>query len=73
MAAFSRTLRRLAVSDKLVSAIGVSGGVSGYVQAVLVPELAMSLVKEDLRLADDDDDDVRAREVLAESAEVGEL
>ncbi|KAL2358124.1 RTC4-like domain-containing protein [Cryomyces antarcticus] len=71
MAAFSRTLRRLAVSDRLVSAIGVSGGVSGYVQAVLVPELAMSLVKEDLRLTDDDD--VRAREVLAESAEVGEL
>ncbi|SLM40109.1 Restriction of telomere capping protein 4, C-terminal [Lasallia pustulata] len=62
---FSPTLRRLAASDKLIS----SGGVSDYVQAVLVPELAVMLVKEDMGI----DDDERAREILRESVEIGDL
>ncbi|KAK4973242.1 hypothetical protein LTR66_011225 [Elasticomyces elasticus] len=65
---FSTKLRQLAVSDKLIAAVGVSGGVSGYVQAVLVPELALALVKEDM-----DVDAERAREVMTEGTDVGDL
>ena len=54
--------------DKLVAAAGVSGGVSGFVQAVLVPELAEQLVMEDLKV-----DNLKAREIIAENAELGEL
>lgn len=65
MSKFSPKLRRLAASDKLIS----SSGVTGYVQAVLVPELAVMLVKEDMSV----DDDERAREILRESVEIGDL
>ncbi|KAK4997446.1 hypothetical protein LTR66_003141 [Elasticomyces elasticus] len=65
---FSTKLRQLAVSDKLIAAVGVSGGVSGYVQAVLVPELALALVKEDM-----DVDAERAKEVMVEGTDVGDL
>lgn len=65
MSKFSPKLRRLAASDKLISA----SGVTGYVQAVLVPELAVLLVKEDMGI----DDDERAREILRESVEIGDL
>lgn len=65
MSKFSPKLRRLAASDRLIS----SSGVTGYVQAVLVPELAVMLVKEDLGV----DDDERAREILRESVEIGDL
>lgn len=58
-------LRRLAGSDKLIAG---SGGVSGYVQAVLVPELAALLVMEDMHV-----DKQRAIEVLSESIEIGDL
>lgn len=51
-----------------MAAAGVAGGVSGFVQAVLVPELAQRLVMEDMRVGDD-----RARDVIVESAELGDL
>jgi hypothetical protein len=61
---FSSHIRRLAATDKIIS----SGGVSGYVQAVLVPELAVLLVKEDMGV-----DDEEARGILQESIEIGDL
>ena len=64
MSRFASKLRRLAASDKLIS----SGGVSRYVQAVLVPELAVLLVKDDMKV-----DEEKAREVLRESVEIGNL
>ena len=64
MSRFARKLRRLAASDKLVS----SGGVSGYVQAVLVPELAVLLIMDDMRV-----DAEKAREVMRESVDIGNL
>ena len=67
MSRFARKLRRLAASDKLIA----SGGVSRYVQAVLVPELAVRLIRDDMKL--DDDDEEKAREVLRESGEIGNL
>ena len=64
IARFSSKLRRLAGSDKLISA----GGVSGYVQAVLAPELAVMLVMDDMRVDEDG-----AREILRESVDIGNL
>lgn len=64
MTTFSSQIRRLAATDKIIS----SGGVSGYVQAVLVPELAVLLVKEDMNV-----DDEGARAILQESIEIGDL
>jgi len=58
-------LRRLAGSDKLIAG---SGGVSGYVQAVLVPEFATLLVMEDMQVGKE-----RAMEILNESIEIGDL
>ena len=62
--AFSPMLRRLAATDKLI----VDGGVSGYIQAVLAPEMAVLLVQEDMRV-----DEERAREILRESEAIGNL
>ena len=64
MSRFASKLRRLAASDKLIS----SGGVSRYVQAVLVPELAVLLIKDDMRVDED-----RAREVMRDSVDIGNL
>lgn len=64
----SDDLRRQSTKDRLVAAVGVSGGVSGFVQSVLVPELAEQLVCEDMRVPEE-----RARVVLKESGELGEL
>jgi len=64
MSCFTRKLRRLAASDKLIS----SGGVSGYVQAVLVPELAVLLVMDDMETDEDG-----ARYILKDSMEIGNL
>lgn len=61
---FSHRIRRRAASDSLVS----TGGVSAFVQAVLTPELAVMLVKEDMKTNDEG-----ARAVLRDSAEVGHL
>lgn len=64
MANFASRIRRLAGTDKLVSA----GGVSGFVQAVLAPELAVMLVKDDMGV-----DDEQARVILKESFDIGNL
>ncbi|KAK4698083.1 hypothetical protein P7C71_g91, partial [Lecanoromycetidae sp. Uapishka_2] len=58
-------MRRLANSDILIS----TGGVSGFVQAVLVPELAVMLVQADMNI----DDEEAAREVLRNSVDIGHL
>lgn len=64
----SNQLREQSSRNKLVGAAGISGGVSGFVQAVLVPELAEQLVKEDMQTSCEE-----AREIIAASAELGEL
>ncbi|GAB1744398.1 hypothetical protein NU219Hw_g1676t1 [Hortaea werneckii] len=82
---FTPDLRSLAATDKLLAAAGVAGGVSGFVHAVLVPELALSLVSEDLEAASPDCQKKNGNsfsaktatqdpvQVLEESAELGEL
>jgi len=64
MKKFSGTLRRIAVSDRLVAARGVPG----YVQAVLVPELAVKLIEDDM-----DVDAEKARDIMKESISLGDL
>ena len=64
MSRFSSKLRRMAASDKLISC----GGVSRYVQAVLVPELAVFLVMDDMSV-----DEEEARGVLRDSIDMGNL
>ena len=61
MLRFASKIRRLAASDKLIS----SGGVSRY---VLVPELAVLLIKDDIKV-----DEEKAREVLRDSVDIGNL
>ncbi|KAK3341206.1 RTC4-like domain-containing protein [Lasiosphaeria hispida] len=61
---FSPLLRKRAVQDKLVSARGHTT----YVQAVLVPELAVQLIMEDMSVNQEE-----ARAVLMDSVWVGEL
>ncbi|KAK9775762.1 putative Restriction of telomere capping protein 4 [Seiridium cardinale] len=61
---FSDTARKRAIEDRLIS----SRGYSGYVQAVLVPELAVRLIMEDMSVAEED-----ARKIMSESSDVGEL
>jgi hypothetical protein len=60
---FAVKLRRLATSDRIVK----QAGVVGYAQSVLVPELAVRLVKEDMGVDDD-----AARQILRESISLGE-
>jgi hypothetical protein len=60
---FSLRLRRLATSDHIAK----TAGVAGYAQSVLVPELAVRLVKEDMDVSDE-----TARHILRESIEIGE-
>ncbi|GIZ44008.1 hypothetical protein CKM354_000721700 [Cercospora kikuchii] len=69
---FADDLRRRSTKDKLILASGIQGGVNGFVQLVLAPHLAELLVKEDLNLTQKDWG-ARAREVLTESTEIGEL
>lgn len=64
MSVFAPKIRKIAAETE---AVGVTG-VTGYLQAVLVPEMAVCLVKEDMDCGDEE-----ARRVLEESAEVGEL
>lgn len=61
---FSLLLRKRAVQDRLVSARGYTA----YVQAVLVPELAVQLIMEDMSV-----DAEEARSIMKESIWVGEL
>ncbi|PYH94228.1 hypothetical protein BO71DRAFT_398994 [Aspergillus ellipticus CBS 707.79] len=60
---YGRKLRRLAADDHIVK----TAGVVGYAQAVLVPELAVRLVKEDLGV-----DDEAARQILRDTIDIGE-
>jgi hypothetical protein len=61
---FSRPLRRLATTDRIVK----TAGVAGYAQCVLVPELAMRLVKEDMDVGDDS-----ARQIMRDSMDIGQM
>ena len=65
MSKFTSKLRRLSASDDLIS----SGGVSEFVQAVLVPELALLLIKDDMNI----DDEEQARDVLRNSVDIGHM
>lgn len=56
-------MRRLAATDGIVK----KAGVAGYAQSVLVPELAVRLVKEDMGV-----DDEGARQILRDSIDIGQ-
>ncbi|ORY66265.1 RTC4-like domain-containing protein [Pseudomassariella vexata] len=64
MRTFSDTVRKRAVEDRLVSARGYTG----YVQAVLVPELAIRLIMEDMKVGEED-----ARVILRDTVELGDF
>ncbi|KAI0160276.1 RTC4-like domain-containing protein [Xylariaceae sp. FL1272] len=64
MRTLTSVIRKQAVEDRLLSARSYTG----YVQAVLVPELTVRLIMEDLSTTED-----KARDILEESAEIGEL
>ncbi|KAL8798359.1 MAG: hypothetical protein Q9182_006723 [Xanthomendoza sp. 2 TL-2023] len=69
MLKFASRIQKRAEIDPLVSASVVSAsGVSGFVQAVLAPELAVMLVRDDMNV-----DEERARTILRESSEIGNL
>lgn len=61
---FSSLLSSRSVQDRLMS----KRGTTAFVQAVIVPEVAVRLTMEDMSV-----DDAQAREVLAESSSIGEL
>jgi len=61
---FHDTLRSHARTDRVISARDVSG----YIQMVLAPEMATKLIMEDMSVKKEE-----AREIMAESAELGEL
>ncbi|OLN88499.1 hypothetical protein CCHL11_02016 [Colletotrichum chlorophyti] len=61
---FSSVLRERAVADRLIS----SRGYSSYVEAVLVPELAVQLICEDMEVRSD-----QARHILEDSKWIGDL
>jgi hypothetical protein len=65
---FAKRLRELATTDPLIASFGVKGGVSGFTQSVLVPELLVSLVMEDMKVGPS-----QARDMLQNSKELGEL
>lgn len=62
---FSALLRERAPRYKLISARGHTG----FVQSVLVPELAVRLIREDMSLGDEE----AARAVMEESRAIGEI
>jgi len=64
IAEFSTLLRRCSIQDKVISARGHTS----FVQAVLVPELAVHLIMEDMQKDEDD-----ARKILYDSIVIGEL
>lgn len=64
MQKFTALLRLRNVKDRTMAARGFAG----FVQAVLVPEVAVLLIMEDMNVEVE-----RAREILAESADIGEL
>jgi len=64
MAAFTPLLKRMAIKDRLIAARGPTA----FVQSVCVIEVATRLVQEDMGVNAE-----RARELLGESAAIGEL
>jgi hypothetical protein len=62
--AFSELLSEMSVDDELIS----KRGTTTFVQSVIVPEVAVQLIMEDMSI-----DEVEARDVLAESSNVGEI
>jgi hypothetical protein len=60
---FTPDFRRREAEDQLLRKVGVSS----YVVTVLVPELAVMLIKEDMKVGDE-----AARQILQESADLGE-
>jgi len=64
MGRFTKLLKKRMVEDRVMSARGFTP----FVQMVLVPEVVTRLIMEDLDVGEE-----RAREVLGESVEVGEL
>ena len=69
---FSRSLRKLASTDRMVAA---GGGAAGFVQFVLVPEMVERLVIEDLKEGKERDVVAleKARRIIEESGKLGEL
>lgn len=61
---FGPTFRRKAGIDPFLRVVGVSD----YINAILVPELAVLLIMEDMRV-----DEKMAQDILYRSAELGEL
>lgn len=61
---FGRKLRKESSRDSIFGAVGISG----FVQIVLIPEVACCLVMEDMEMEEE-----QARAILKESAEMGEL
>ncbi len=61
---FTPLLKKRVVQDRLMSARGVTG----FVQSVLVPEVAVLLIQEDMNVAIEE-----ARDILTDSASMGEL
>jgi RTC4-like domain len=59
---YSRKLRQLAAMDNLLK----TAGPTTYAQAVLVPELAVLLIKEDMNVDSQD-----ARQILRDSTDIG--
>ena len=64
MYAFTPLLKKRVVKDRVMAARGVTG----FVQSVLVPEVAVLLIMEDM-----DVDVGEARNILTESSGMGEL
>jgi hypothetical protein len=61
---FTALLKKKAVKDRRIS----SRGPTAFVQAVLVPEVAVLLIMEDMNVEVEE-----ARDILEDSASVGEL
>lgn len=59
---FSRRLRQLASIDNILK----TAGPAAYAQAVLVPELAVLLIRQDMHV-----DSQEARQILRDSTEIG--
>ena len=64
MSNYASRIRQFAGVDKLIAA----SGVSGFVQAVLAPELAIMLIKDDMQV-----DEEGSRVILDESFDIGNL
>ena len=62
---FASRIRRLSSSDSVIS----TGGVPSYIQAVLAPEMAVQLVMQDMKVADEEG----ARAIIRDSVKIGNL